>query len=144
MTKQINRSRRSFLLATIAVFIVLSGFGSVFAQKADKYPKPNLSEMEEYWEIVSYEYDFAERQFLVIAKPKQKVVPIWWTITWRDGKGITVSEYDIYSPLAAVQRAKIGEPIRAQGYCPFKRQMVEVKKIDVKEDTGGGDGKTAN
>ncbi len=146
MTKQINQRWQSLLLATIVTFIVLGSSGSVFAQDkaADKYPKPNFSEMEEYWEIVSYEYDFAEKQFRVIAKPKQKVVPIWWTVTWRDSKGVTVTEYDIYFPIGAVQRAKIGEPIRAQGYCPFKRQMAEIKTIDVKEDPGGGDAKTAN
>ena len=144
MTKQINRCRRSFLLATIAVFIVLSGFGTVFAQTADKYPKPDFSAMEEYWEIVSYEYDFAEKQFRVIAKPKQKSVPLWWNVTWRDSKGITIEKFKIVFSQGAVQGAKIGEPIRAQGYCPFKRQMAEVKTIDVKEDPNGGDGKTAN
>jgi hypothetical protein len=46
--------------------------------------------------------------------------------------------------VGAVQAAKIGEPIRAQGYCPFKRQMAEVKTIDVKENPDGGDGKLAN
>jgi hypothetical protein len=144
VTKQINQCRSSFLLATITVFIVLSGFGSVFAQKADKYPKPDFSAMEEYWEIVSYEYDFAARQFLVIAKPKQKVVPVWWNVTWRDSQGITIEKFKIVFSLGAVNAAKIGEPIRAQGYCPFKRQMAEVKTIDVKENPDGGDGKTAN
>jgi hypothetical protein len=144
MTKQINQCRRSFLLTTIAVVFVLSGFGSAFAQKADNYPKPDFSEMEEYWEIVSYEYDFAARQFLVIAKPKQKVVPIWWNVTWRDSKGITIEKFKIVFSLGAVNAAKIGEPIRAQGYCPFKRQMAEVKTIDVKENPDGGDAKTAN
>jgi hypothetical protein len=144
MTKQINQCRRSYLLATIAVFIVLSGFGSVFAQKADNYPKPDFSEMEEYWEIVSYEYDFADRQFRVIAKAKQKVVPIWWNVTWRDSKGITIEKFKIVFSLAAVEGAKIGEPLRAQGYSPFKRQMAQVKTIDVKENPDGGDAKLAN
>ncbi len=146
VTKQINQLCQSLLLATLVTFIVLGSSGSVFAQDkaADKYPKPDFSEMEEYWDIVEYEYDFSERQFIVIAKPKKKSVPIWWDITWLDSKGITVSSYTIYFVLAQVNGAKIGAPQRATGYSPFKRQMVEVKSIKVTENTGGGDAKLAN
>ncbi len=56
MKKQIKKSRQSLLLVTIATFIMLGASSSAFAQnKADKYPKPDFSEMEEYWDIVEYE-----------------------------------------------------------------------------------------
>lgn len=84
MKKQINKRWQSLLLTMIAAFIVLGASGSVFAQNktADKYPKPDFSAIEEYWEIVEWEYDFAQNipSFIVIAKPKQKSVPTWFTI----------------------------------------------------------------
>ncbi len=84
MSKQTNQLSQSLLLATIVTFIVLGSFSSVFAQNkaVDKYPKPDFSAMEEYWDIVEWEYDFAPTSnvpnFIIIAKPKQNVVPVWW------------------------------------------------------------------
>src|SRR5688572_16125945 len=82
---------RSLLLVTIAAVIVLGASNSVFAQNGPA-PKPDFSAMEEYWEVVEYEYDFAANipTINVIAKPKQKSVPTWWTITWRDAKGVAI------------------------------------------------------
>lgn len=146
MKKQINKSLKSFLLTIVAMFIVFGASGAVFAQDkaADKYPKPDFTEMEEYWDIVEYEYDFSNRQIIVIAKPKKKVVPIWWDITWLDSKGVTVSSYTIYFLKHQVENGKVGDPQRGTSYCPFKRQMVDVKSIKVTENTGGGDAKLAN
>ncbi len=146
MTKQINQLCQSLLLATLVTFIVLGSSGSVFAQAkvADKYPKPDFSEMEEYWDIVEYEYDFEARQFIVIAKPNKKTVPLWWSITWYDSKGVVVEAFSIKFDLGSVSGAKIGDPQRGKSYSPFKRQMSEVKSIKVTEHPGSGDAKLAN
>ena len=150
MTKQIKQRRHWLMVTAIATFIVLSGFSSVFAQgkAADKYPKPDFSEMEEYWEIVEWEYDFAPTSnvpnFVVIAKPKQKVVPIWWDITWLDSKGVKIVTHTIFFSGGQVQRSQIGDPIRGESKAPFKREMAQVKSVKVKENPDGGDARTAN
>lgn len=146
MTKQINKSLKSFLLTIIAMFIVLGSFGAIFAQKADKYPKPDFSAMEEYWEIVEYEYDFTTMvpNLIVIAKPKQKVVPVWWDITWLDSKGVKIVKHCIFFSAGQVQRSKIGDPIRGESKAPFKREMAQVKSVKVTENPDGGDAKTEN
>jgi hypothetical protein len=148
MTEQTNRRRRPLLLATVATFIVLGASGSVFAQNkaADKYPKPDFSAMEEYWEVVEYEYDFTGNvpNFYVIAKPKQKAVPTGWDITWLDSKGVKIERYMLYFGHGQVQRSKIGDPIRGSSKAPFKRHMAQVKSITVVENPDSGDAKTEN
>lgn len=50
MKQQIYKNRKSFLQTAIALLIVPGASGAVFAQ--DKYPKPDFTAMEEYYEIV--------------------------------------------------------------------------------------------
>ena len=148
MKKQINKSLKSFLLTIVAMFIMLGASGAIFAQKTDKYPKPDFSAMEEYWEIIEWEYDFAPTSnvpnFIVIAKPKQKVVPVWWDITWLDSKGVKIVKHCIFFSAGQVQQSKIGDPIRGESKAPFKREMAQVKSVKVTENPDGGDAKTAN
>ncbi len=145
MTKQINEKWKKFLLTKIAMFILLSVSGAVFAQKTDKYPKPDFSAMEEYFDIVEYEYEFTGLgSFTVIAKPKQKTVPRWWTIVWRDDKGVAIVKHTLMFNDAELSRTKIGEPIRGSSYAPEKRLMPQVKSVTVTENPDGGDGRTAN
>ncbi len=145
MKKQNNKGRQLLLMATITAFIVLSASISLFAQKADKYPKPDFSEMEEYFDIVEYEYEFTGLgSFSVIAKPKQKTVPKWWTITWCDAKGVVIVKHTLMFNSAELSQTKIGKPIRASAYAPEKRLMPQVKSVTVTENPDGGDGQTAN
>jgi len=148
VTKQINKRRWSLLLVTIVTFILLGSTGSVFAQNktADKYPKPDFSAMEEYWDIVEYEYDFSGNvpYIYVIAKPKQKAVPIWWDMTWLDNKGVKIVKHTLFFGAGKVQQSKIGDPIRGESHAPFKREMAQVKSVMVKENPDGGDAKTSN
>lgn len=144
MTNQINKSWKSFVLTTVAMFILLSASIAVFAQ--DKYPKPDFTVMEEGWEIVEWEYDFTENipAFYVIAKPKKQTVSTWFTITWRDAKGVRIDSQSIYFDYFDVQKAKIGEPIRGKSYAPWKRQMAQVKSVIVTEHENPHDQKVGN
>ena len=67
MTTRMHKNWK-FLSADNHRNIIVSGAsGAVFAQ--DKYPKPDFSAMEEYYEIVEYKHDFTDRQFRIIVKP---------------------------------------------------------------------------
>ena len=128
---------RVVFAAIAAVMIIGVSFGT-FGQKSlnAKYPKPDFSAMEQYWEVVSYEYDFTGNgipTFIVVAKKKDKQVPRNWTVTWYDGDGVKVASA---KPLWFDNNdtAKVGEPVRAEAFAPFKRVMPTVKKVVVTED----------
>lgn len=144
MTKQINKKWKYLLMVSIFASILVGASGVVFAQ--DKYPKPDFTVMEEGWEIVEWEYDFAENipAFYVIAKPKQKTLSTWFTITWRDAKGVRIDSGTVVFDYFDVQKAKIGEPVRGRSYAPWKRLMSKVKSIIVTEHKTPHDQKVGN
>jgi hypothetical protein len=144
MTKLINKRWQLLLLATIAALIVQGASGAAFAQKADKYPKPDFTAMEEYYEIVEHEYDFTTNipTLYVIAKPKQKVVPTWWEVTWRDSKGVAIDRALLY--FDDINKTKIGEVTRGHGYAPFKTKMPKVASVTIVEHSDPHEQKTAN
>ena len=139
MNKQINLSGQSLLLATIAIVFVLGASSAVFAQKSlnSKYPKPDFSAMEEYWEVVSYEFDYTGSesmvpQIFVVAKKKQEKVLRRWDVNWYDADGVKIIPS---TPLwfDTANRVSVGEPAKASAFCPFKDKMAKVKKIVVTE-----------
>ena len=137
MKKQINKRWQSLLLVTIAAVIMLGASSSALAQKSynAKYPKPDFSAMEEYWEVVEYEYDYTSNipQFIVVAKKKQEKVPCWWDITWRDAKEVKVSYETIMFNAANVSDAKVGEAVRGSSYAPWQRDIPRIKSVVVTE-----------
>lgn len=137
MTKQIFQRGQTLLLMTIAAFVILSASASAFGQKNwnNKLPKPDFSAMEEYYEIVEYEYDFTASVpiFTVIAKKKQEKTPERWDIVWRDDKGVAISKHSLMFDPFDMQKAKIGEPIRASSYAPFKDKIIKTKTIEITE-----------
>lgn len=138
MTKQINQRRQSLLLFTIAIFVMLGASVSVFAQKAmtAKFPKPDFKAMEEYWEVVEYEYDYATGNMpliYVIAKKKAEKVPRYWRITWRDAKGVKILSHTLMFDVFDVRNAKDGEPIRASAYAPDNKDIPKIKSVVVTE-----------
>ena len=146
MRKQTLGRLQSLLLVTIAAVIVLGASNSAFAQNGPA-PKPDFSAMAEHWEVVEYEYDYTGNvpKFVVIAKPKKKRVHMWWTVTWRDSKGLVIEQMTLmFGPGSVQNRVKIGEPVQAQSKAPFKRFMAQVKSITVTEDPYGHEEETAN
>lgn len=142
MYEKINKRPQSLLLATIAVLIMLGASSSAFAQKSwnAKTPKPDFTAMEEYYEIVEYEYDFTGAgmpTFNIIVKKKQQKTPRWWKITWRDAKGVKIAEYTIQFRWSETQETEIGEPIRGSSYAPWKAEMPKVKSISIVESLDG-------
>jgi hypothetical protein len=137
---------RSLLLVAIAAAIVLGASKCVIAQTGPA-PKPDFSAMGEHWDVVEYDYDYTGNvpKFVVIAKPKKKRVWMWWTVTWRDSKGLVVEQMTLmFGPGSVQKRVKIGEPVQAQSKAPFKRFMSQVKSITVTEDPYGHEEETAN
>lgn len=138
MKKQNVQRRQSLLLVIIAAVIVLGASSSAFAQKSwnAKSPKPDFSAMEEYYEIVEYEYDFTGSSmgtFTIIAKKKIAKTPTTWNVVWRDEKGVKLVQQTLTFPPYQGQEAEIGEPIKGWSYGPWKDNMPKVKSVKITE-----------
>lgn len=132
MKKQANKRWQSLLLAAIAAIFIHAV--SVSAQD-DKYPKPDFSAMEKYYEVSKYEYDFNANipLFFVVAKRKTESVPKWWIVKWFDADGVVISTGGLlFDP---GYKASVDDPMRSSTYAPWKREMPKVKRIVVYEDT---------
>jgi hypothetical protein len=136
---------RSLLLVAITAVIVLGVSKSVIAQTGPA-PKPDFSAMAEHWEVVEYSYEYTGNvpRFVVIAKPKKKTVHMWWTVTWRDSKGLVVEQMTLMFWPGSVQKVKVGEPVEGKSKAPFKPYMAKVKSITITEDPNGPEEETAN
>lgn len=105
----------------------------------DNYPKPDFSVMEEWYEIVKYEYDFrgsnVEPLFLVVVKKKVENAPPYFKVGWFDADGIRVGINATLIPVqGTIENLPVGEPFRLRAYAPHKKDMERVKSIVVKED----------
>lgn len=139
MTKQINQRGQRLFIVTFAMFIILCVSSSAFAQKSwnAKTPKPDFTAMEEYYDIVEYEYDFTGGgvpRFYVTAKKKIKKTPHSWRITWRDAQGVKIDQYTINFNWNDTQEEAVGEPIRGDSPAPFKKDISKVKTIVITEN----------
>ena len=138
MKNQKNRHWQSLLPAAIAIVILLGAASTTSAQKSlnAKYPKPDFSAMEEFWEIISYEYDFTTNgtpKFTVVVKKKQEKAPRAWDVTWYDGDGVKVGHG--FLGFDTLNQTKVGENARATAICPWKNEMEKVTKV-VATDNG--------
>jgi len=138
MTKKLNEGWQSLILVTITTLIILGASHAAFAQKSwnNKSPKPDFSEMEEYYEIVEYEYDFTASNmgtFTVIAKKKLAKTPTTWNVVWRDEKGVKLVGQTLTFPPYQGQEAEIGEPVKGWSYGPWKDNMPKVKSVKITE-----------
>lgn len=138
MTKRTVKYWQSLLLLTIAVVVMLGASSAASAQKSwnNKSPKPDFSAMEEYYEIVEYEYDFTGSNmgtFTIIAKKKIAKTPTTWNVVWRDEKGVKLVGQTLTFPPYQGQEAEIGEPIKGWSYGPWKDNMPKVKSVKITE-----------
>ena len=137
MKKQTNKHWQSLLLTTIATLLIFGLSSSAFAQKSlnAKYPKPDFSAMEEYWEVISYEYDFTGNgipNFTIVVKRKDAKAPRVWDVSWRDGNGAEIVMYQIF--LDNFNTSKVGEVVEKTIKAPFKSDMPRVRSTVVTED----------
>ena len=94
------------------------------------FVKPDFSEMEEYFEIVRYEYDIAEQTLKVVLKMTKQTNVCDWEINFYDADGVRVFRKgyfvgnDTCSP-------ELGEPSKAYASMPTEKQMKEVKKVAI-------------
>ena len=104
---------------------------------ADEYPKPDFSGIEEWYEVVKYEYDFVDTipKFYLIVKKKVEKAPLHFEIKWFDADGVVITK-SVFPNLLNKSSIPVGEPIRLYAYAPWERQMPKVKSVVVKKTLG--------
>ena len=92
------------------------------------FPKPDFSEMENYFEIVRTDYDFTLGRFNMLVKAKKKTNVFEWYLTFYDADGIKVKEASFNANIGALEP---GEPTKIYGYTPTEKEMKQVTRIVV-------------
>lgn len=138
MNKYINRGHLQAVMLGLVVVLGVSVVASAQKSLNNKFPKPDFSEMEEHWEIVSYQFDYTYSgsspmtpQLLVVAKKKEEAVLYRWDVNYYDEDGVKVIPggplwFDVPG-----RNAKLGEPVKSSALAPFMDKMKKVKKIVV-------------
>ncbi|GEM_PF-2444525 len=104
---------------------------------ADDYPKPDFSGIEEWYEVVKYEYDFVQTppKIYLVVKKKVYKAPLNMEMTWFDEDGVVINKTR-FPNLLQQEHTEVGEPIRLYGYAPYERLMPKVKSVVVKKMSG--------
>lgn len=104
---------------------------------ADDYPKPDFSGIEEWYEVVKYEYDFVDTlpKFVLVVKKKVENAPLHFEIKWFDEDGVVITK-SVFPNLLTKASIPVGEPMRLSAYAPYERQMPKVKTVVVKKTSG--------
>jgi len=92
------------------------------------FPKPDFSEIEKYFEIVRYEYDFSGNRFPLLVKAIKKTNIFEWYLTFYDADGVKVKEQSLNGSISSPE---LGEPTKIYGYTPSEKEMKEVKRITI-------------
>ena len=104
---------------------------------ADEYPKPDFSGIEEWYEVVKYEYDFVQTppKIYLVVKKKVYKAPLNMEMAWFDADGVAINKTR-FPNLLNKGSIPVGEPIRLYAYAPYERQMPKVKSVVVKKTSG--------
>lgn len=99
---------------------------------AVEYPKPDFSAMEQWYEIVKYEYDFFTDPLLprlyFVVKPKVENPPRTFKMKFADADEVAISNYQVFGIRLPIT---VGEPQRIYGMAPKEKDMPKVKSIVV-------------
>jgi hypothetical protein len=137
METQSNRRRQLSLLAAIATMVLLAGFKAAYlrAEEAARFPKPDFSEMEKWYEIVKYEYgDPATNHLLTIwIKPKVEDRPKTFAMQFLDKDGVLVDPYDprYGFGISLDYVVPVGQVQKATCYTPKEKAMERVVSAKV-------------
>lgn len=159
MKKQIKSNWQTKLFASIAIMTIFSVNTLTFAQSTthDNHavqnlwlnnsfasnsnflfgqPKPDFSAMEQWYEIVKYEYgDVAsgENKLFIILKAKVEKRPTLFAMQFRDKDGLLVKPWDSRygNGFGPSKLTPVGEPEKIQVYTPGESDMERVVSATV-------------
>lgn len=94
----------------------------------DGFPKPDLSELEKYFETVKYEYNPVDGRVTFVVKAKKQTNIFRWFLVAYDADGVKISETSFNGNVVTPE---IGEPTRVYSFAPNEREIKRVARIAI-------------
>lgn len=98
------------------------------AKNEDGFVKPDLTEMEKYFEVVRNEYNPVDGRWIFIVKAKKPTNIFKWYLTAYDADGVKVSDTSFNGNVVS---PAIGEPTKIYSFAPVGANMKQVVKIGI-------------
>jgi len=96
------------------------------------FVKPDFSEMEKYFDIIRYEYEFGTRDLYIVGKMKKKHNPNKWLVEFFDADGARLKWGNTVLHYTSGPDPQVGQVVKMYAGTPTEKQMRdEVKKIVV-------------
>lgn len=92
------------------------------------FVKPDLSEMEQYFEVVKYEYNPLDGRVIFVVKAKKQTNIFRWYLSAYDADGVKFSETSFNGNVVTPE---IGEPTRIYSFAPNEKDIRRVVKIGI-------------
>lgn len=94
------------------------------------FVKPDFSEMENYFEIVRYEYDLPGTAMYVVAKVKKSHNRNSWNSRFYDADGVKIKSSAVEPYVTGGENLKVGEVVKLKIWTPDRGEMRDkVKKF---------------
>lgn len=94
------------------------------------FVKPDFSEMEKYFDIVRYEYNFSTRELTIVTKMKKANNPNAWLVEFFDADGARLKWGNTILHYTSGPDPQVGQVVKVYTGTPSEKQMRdEVKKI---------------
>jgi hypothetical protein len=94
------------------------------------FVKPDFSEMEKYFDITRYEYNFSTRELSFVTKMKKANNPNAWLVEFFDADGARLKWGNTILHSSSSPDPQVGQVVRVYASTPTEKQMRdEVKKI---------------
>lgn len=96
------------------------------------FVKPDFSEMEKYFDIVRYEYNFSTRELTIVTKMKKANNPNAWLVEFFDADGARLKWGNTILHSSSSPDPQVGQVVKVYTGTPSEKQMRdEVKKITI-------------
>jgi hypothetical protein len=96
------------------------------------FVKPDFSEIEKYFDIIRYEYDFRTRELNIVGKMKKANNPNKWLVEFFDADGARLKWGNTILHYTSGSDPQVGQVVKIYTGTPSEKQMRdEVKKIVV-------------
>jgi len=96
------------------------------------FVKPDFSEMEKYFDIIRYEYNFSTRELTIVTKMKKANNPNAWLVEFFDADGARLKWGNTILHYTSGPDPQVGQVVKVYTGTPTEKQMRdEVKKIAI-------------
>ena len=124
---------QTIAFAVIATFVVFSASTSTFAQDDEKYPMPDFSPMNKWYEIKKAEYDLYASppvmNLLIVIKKESR--PYLFDMRFEDADGSLLKINTGFCAYYLQPGAELNTPIKCSIWIADRKEMKSVKTVRI-------------